>query len=380
MSRRWLGLAGLVLAVAVLVMLRGNSSSDSPEHSSASDAANGTSALRLFAGSLGYRTGTVEGDYTLPSSPALLFIFSPSQTFPFGTSEAQQLSSWLNAGNIVVYAAEGGDPILDSQFGLHRGSRSVAAAGRAAAPIFGGVSTVSGRSSALPLSPTPAQVPLIRNPSGDVLGVSVTVGTGRLIALTDPSPLCNGFLRLADNGRLAADLLALTPAGGQVLFDEYHHGAIAGNANPAAAWMLTPWGAALLLAVVIVIGGLALRGRAFGPPIALQRQTDRSSAEYATAVGGLLHRSGARQLTLETLLTATRRAVAERVGLASDVAPERVLESIAQRAPAAARELSAASADLGQAASSEAGVLEVASRLHRLAYPMAAEPAGTEIR
>jgi hypothetical protein len=377
-NRRWLGLAGLVLAVALLVMLRGGSSSNSPEHSSGSDAANGTSGLRLFADSLGYRSGTVEGDYTLPSSPALLFVFTPSQSSPFSNSEAQRLSSWLQAGNIVVYAAEDGDPILDSQFGLRRGSRAVTADGHAAAPILGGVSSLSGRSSALPLTPAQTQVPLIRNSSGDVLAVRLTLGSGQLIALTDPLPLCNGFLRLADNGRLAADLLALTPTGGRVLFDEYHHGAIAGNANPATGWMLTPWGAALLLAVVIVIGGLALRGRAFGPPIALRRATDRSSAEYATAVGGLLHRSGARQLTLETLLLATRRAVAERIGLGSDVPSEQALESIAQRSPAAARELSSATTELAQASTSESGVLEVARRLHRLAYPMAGgePPAG----
>jgi len=356
--------------IAIVVILRGTAGGDSPEHSSASDATNGTSALRFFAQSLGYRTGSVEGDYTLPSSPALMFVFSPTQASGFSSAESQQLNNWLSSGNIVVYAAEDGDPQLDTQFGLRRSSATVGAAARAAAPIFGGVATLSGASSAVDFNPSVSQVPLFRNARGDVLAVRIAVGSGQLIALTDPLVLCNGYLRLADNGRFAADLIALTPNGGQVLFDEFHHGQSAGGASPETAWILTPWGAALVLAVIIIFAGLAIRGRAFGPPIPLGRRADRSGAEYATAVGSLLHRSGARRLTLETLLSATRRSVAERVGLGTDTPSGQLLEIIAQRSPVVAAELSRAEAALPAAAASEAAVLEMARRLHDLAYPL----------
>jgi len=356
--------------IAIVVILRGTGGGDSPEHSSASDATNGTSALRFFAQSLGYRTGSVEGDYTLPSSPALMFVFSPTQASGFSSAESQQLNNWLSSGNIVVYAAEDGDPQLDTQFGLHRSSATVGAAVRAAAPIFGGVATLSGASSAVDFTPSVSQVPLFRNARGDVLAVRIAVGSGQLIALTDPLVLCNGYLRLADNGRFAADLIALTPNGGQVLFDEFHHGQSSAGASPETAWILTPWGAALVLAVIIIFAGLAIRGRAFGPPIPLGRRADRSGAEYATAVGSLLHRSGARRLTLETLLSATRRSVAERVGLGTDTPSGQLLEIIAQRSPVVSAELSRAEAALPAAAASEAAVLEMARRLHDLAYPL----------
>jgi hypothetical protein len=367
---RWALLGGVVALIAIVVLLRGTAAGDSPEHSSASDAGNGTSALRLFAQSLGYRTGSVEGDYSLPSSPALLFVFTPTQANGFSGAESQQLNSWLHAGNIVVYAAEGGDPQLDTQFGLRRSTSSVDAAAHAAAPIFGGVETLSGASSAATLSPSASQVPLFRNAHGDVLAVRTAVGSGQLIALTDPLVLCNGYLRLADNGRFAADLIALTPNGGQVLFDEFHHGQMAGSVPPETAWILTPWGAALVLAVLVIVAGAAMRGRAFGPPISLGRRADRSGAEYAAAVGSLLHRSGARRLTLETLLSATRRSVAQRVGLGDASPSGQLLETIAQRSPLVAAELSRAEAALPAATASEAAVLEMARRLHDLAYPM----------
>ncbi len=113
-----------------------------------------------------------------------------------------------------------------------------------------------------------------------------------------------------------------------------------------------------------------MRGRAFGPLIPLRARADRSSAEYAAAVGSLLHRTGARRVTLETLLSATRRSVAERVGLGSDTPSGQLLEAIAQRSPVAAVELSRAQAELPAAVTSEAAVLDMARRLHELAYPL----------
>jgi hypothetical protein len=366
--RRWILFGSVIALIAIVVLLRGTATGDSPEHSSASDAGNGTSALRLYAEALGHGTGSVEGDYNLPSSPALMFIFRP--TTGFSSAEAQQVDTWVRAGNVVVYATEARDPDLDTQFSLNLLNGSVDASARAAAPIFGGVSTLSGASSAVPFKPSASQVPLLRNAKGDVLALRTAVGSGQLIAMSDPLVLCNGYLRLADNGRFAADLIGLTPSGGRVLFDEFHHGQIAGSVPTATAWVLTPWGAALALAVLVIMAGVALRGRAFGPPIPLRQAADRSSAEYAAAVGSLLHRTGARRVTLETLLAATRRSVAERVGVGSATPSAQLLETIAQRSPAAASELSRAEAELPSAVASEAAVLDMARRLHDLAYPL----------
>jgi hypothetical protein len=368
--RRWLGFGLLIVAIAILVMLRGTSSNDSPEHSSASDAGNGTSALRFYAQALGHSTATVEGQFSLPSSHALLFVFSPVGSSGYSFQQAQQLQSWISAGNVVVYAAEGGDPDLDNLFGLHRGANAVQASARAAAPILGGVDTLSGAMSAAYFQPAPGQVPLLRNAQGRVLAVRSSFGSGVLIALTDPLVLCNAYLGLASNGRFAADLLAMTPAGGSVLFDEYHHGAVAGGASPAVAWIGTPWGAALALGVLFIFGGLAMRGRAFGPTIALDTVVDRSSAEYATAVGSLLHRTGAGSITLQTLFGSARRAVAERVGLSGDTPAPQLNEALRQRNPATGQELAAIEARLSTPVESEQDVLAVARRLHDLAFPL----------
>jgi len=367
-GRGWIALAAMAVLVFVLVLLRGSGNQgQSPDHASTSDAAGGTSALRAYADALGHTSGSVEGDFTLSSSSGLLFIFTP--TSGFSTAEAQQLNSWMQSGGVVVYAAEDGDPQLDSLFGLLRALTAVSAKAHAAAPILGGVGSVSGADSARPFRPAASQVPVLRNDAGDVLGVREDVGHGQLIALTDPLILCNGNLGKPDNGRFAADLMAMTPTGGRVWFDEFHHGAAA-TGSPETAWMTTPWGIALIAVVLIAFVGLALRGRAFGPRIALRAREDRSSAEYAVAVGSLLHRTGARRVTLEALLSATRRAVAQRIGLGGDVSSDRLNATIAQRAPAAAEELARAERDLEGASASEVDVLEMARRLHDVAYPL----------
>ena len=375
-SRSWMALGAMVLAVLVLVLLRGNANANrSPSHASTSDAPDGTSALRLYANALGHSSGLIEGDFSLPSASGLLFIFTPG---PFTADEVQQVNAWITSGGVVVYAAEDGDPQLDAQFGLRRSLRQVAANAQAPAPVLGGTESVSGADAARSLNPSASLVPLLRNRVGDVLAVREAVGHGLLVALTDPLILCNGYLEKADNGRFAADLMAMTPPGGRVWFDEFHHGAAA-TGPPETAWMTTPWGLALVSAVLILFTGLALRGRGFGPVIPLRPRAVRSTAEYATAIGSLLHRTGARRVTLETLLSASRRAVAERIGLGSGVPSDRLTSTIAQRVPAAAEELASAERELDRASVTESEVLAMARRLHDLAYPMSATVRNKEI-
>src|SRR5260370_33866048 len=103
--------------------------------------------------------------------------------------------------------------------------------------------------------------------------------------------------------------------------------------------MNAPGGIALVAVVLIAFGGLALRGRAFGPRISLRAREDRSSAEYAVAVGSLLHRTAARRVTLKALLSATRRAVAQRTGLGDDASTDLLNPPVAQRAPPTAQRL-----------------------------------------
>jgi hypothetical protein len=127
------------------------------------------------------------------------------------------------------------------------------------------------------------------------------------------------------------------------------------------------------LALLIIYGGLLLRGRGFGPAVSLAPARDRSSAEYAEAVGTLLRRARARATTLAMLDEATRRSLASRVGLSHGMPPDQLAKVLQTRAPELARDLVAAEAAAGAAAGSERALLDAARLLHALAYPSASE-------
>ncbi|MDQ6876114.1 MAG: DUF4350 domain-containing protein [Candidatus Dormibacteraeota bacterium] len=366
--RGWVLAAMLSLAIAAVAYLF-QPHQDSPEHSSTSDAANGTSAAVLFAQAMGHPTHEITGAFTPPAAGGLMFVFTP--TSPYTPDEAAQTASWVHQGGVLVYAAEHGDPELDRALGVSRAAGIVQSTNAIANPVLAGVSEVAGGSFATPLAPAVEQVPILRTSGGSVLGYLAPFGTGRVVVLADPLVLCNGYLDKKDNGRLLADILGTFGAGAPVAFDEYHHGLTLTDLSPQA-WLLTPWGAALVWLLIAVFAGLLLRGRGFGPLIGRPAEAPRGDVEWATAVGELLRRSGARDLTLRLLATASERAVAARTGLPLQPR-ERFWSALWVRAPELASELADAEQSLYAPRAGDAELMRAAQRLHDVAYPRTPE-------
>jgi hypothetical protein len=364
-ARGW-ALGALLVIGLLVVVFTAQQPQDSPEHSSTSDAANGTSALRLFAAALGHPTDQVAGSFQPPSSDGMMFVFTPTSAYSY--DEASTTLSWVRQGGVLVYASESGDTELDSALGVQRLQGFVTATTvQASGPVAEGVTQVSGGDLAMPFTTSVNQVAILR--AGPyVVAYLQRIGSGSVVVLSDPLELANGYLDKTDNGRLAADVLGLVGGGAPVAFDEFHHGVTASDLTPQA-WLLTPWGAAILWLIAAVFFGLLLRGRRFGPLIPRRAEASRAEAEWAVAVGELLRRSGARAVTLGVLAAASERAVAAHTGLA--VQPrERFWQSLWQRAPDVAQELDSAERALYGSSASERDLLQAAQRLHRIAYPV----------
>jgi len=366
------GLRGWILALVLALLIGavaylGQPKQDSPEHSSGSDAANGTSAARLFAQATGHPTNQIEGTFTAPSPKGLMFVFTP--TSPFTADDANQAANWVRLGGVLVYASEQGDPELDQALSVTRINGFVPGSTEVANPVLDGVTTVSGGDAAMPFDASSVQVPILRSRDGFALGYLQKFGSGTVVVLADPLVLCNGYLDKTDNGRLLSDLLGLVDSGAAVGFDEYHHGLILTDLAPRS-WVTTPWGAAILWLLVAVFVGLLLRGRRFGPLIPRPAEAVRADAEWAVAVGELLRRSGARALTLGMLATASERAVAARTGLPAQPR-DRFWNALYARAPELAAELAEAERALQGSAAGEDELLGAAQKLHRIAYPPA---------
>ena len=365
-ARGWVVMA-LVAAIIAAAVYFVQPRQDSPEHSSNSDAANGTSAALLFAQAIGHPIDQVTGTFGQPATASLMFVFSPTSAYT--ADEAQRIRLWVRSGGVLVYAAEQGDAELDRAFAVTRNPAEIQGGQDAATPVLAGVSLVAGGDLVQPLEPGPEQVPMLRAPGGQTVAYIQQVGAGSVVVLADPLVLCNGYLDRADNGRLLADLLGLPGAGAPVRFDEYHHGVRLSDLTPQA-WVTTPWGAGLLWLLIAVFAGLLLRGRSFGPLIPKTAEVARADAEWAVAVGQLLRRSSARAITLGLLASATERSVAARTGI--PVQPrERFWNALWVRVPEVAAALAEAENALYGSAADEAGVLKAAQRLHQIAHPVA---------
>jgi hypothetical protein len=363
-TRGWI-VAGAIAVVIAALAYALQPHSDSPEHSSNSDAANGTSAALLFAQAMGHQTGQMTDGFNLPAPGSVMFVFSP--TSPYTSGEADQVHAWVqNQGGVLVYASEQGDPELDRAFGVTRFGAAALAGQYSAMPVAEGVTTVTGGDGVDPLDPSPTQVVLLRTGDGLTAAYVQRIGTGRVVVLADPLVLCNGYLDKTDNGRLLADLIGLDSTAA-VTFDEYHHGLTVSDFAPQA-WVTTPWGAALLWLLIAVFFGLFLRGRRFGPLVPRPAEVARSDVEWSVAVGQLLRRSSARAVTLGMLANATERAVAARTGLPLQPR-ERFWNALWVRAPEVAHELADVENTLVASSSSERDLLNAARKLHEIAHP-----------
>jgi hypothetical protein len=364
-ARGWVFLAAVAVVIAAAAYVL-QPKQDSPEHSSSSDAANGSSAALLYAQAMGHPSSQITGSFVLPNEGSMMFVFTP--TSPYTSDEADRTRSWVSSGGILVYASEHGDPELDRVLGVSRYGAAVESGIYKANPVLGGVDRVAGGTGGVvPMGPSTTEVTFLRTAQGFSVGFIQKVGLGYSVVIADPLVLCNGYLEKLNNGRLLADLLGLPGPGAQVVFDEYHHGLIASDFAPQA-WLLTPWGAALLWLLVAVFFGLVLRGRRFGPLVGRPAEVARSDAEWSVAVGQLLRRSGARAVTLGVLANATERAVAARTGLPLQPR-ERFWNALWVRAPEVAGELAQVESTLPAASADEHELLKAARRLHDIAHP-----------
>src|SRR4029077_7113005 len=75
-ARGWVIAAIVSLAIAGIAYVL-QPRPDSPQHSSTSDAANGVSALVLFAQAMGHPTIEIGSSFDLPAQDGVMFVFTP---------------------------------------------------------------------------------------------------------------------------------------------------------------------------------------------------------------------------------------------------------------------------------------------------------------
>jgi len=165
------------------------------------------------------------------------------------------------------------------------------------------------------------------------LTLEIPVGRGRLIAIADGGLFSNESLVKSENAVFLADLLAhYGHTGGPVLFDEYHHGDVAGDPG-GSIWKALgqPLQLALTQVFLAALCLMVLLGGRFGPPAPSTRDRARSSADYVASLASLYRRAEASGTALETLYRQFLRDVCGRLALPPDVNLERLADVAARR-------------------------------------------------
>jgi uncharacterized protein DUF4350 len=161
-----------------------------------------------------------------------------------------------------------------------------------------------------------------------VLAAVADVGSGRLVALADTSPLQNRRLDQADNAAFALSIVG--PGRRPVRFAETSHGYGDNGLLPLDA-LPGRWPAALIAGAAAAAVWAWSRGRRFGPPEGTEQPPPPPRRAYVDALAANLARTGHPDDAVAPLRRHARRRLAARVGLPVD-ASESALREAAIRA------------------------------------------------
>ncbi|HET7114341.1 MAG TPA: DUF4350 domain-containing protein, partial [Pyrinomonadaceae bacterium] len=178
--------------------------------------------------------------------------------------------------------------------------------------------------------PNNAPVTHIADAAGGLL-VDYSLGSGRVVFLSDPYIVTNGGIRLKDNLMLAVNILGGPQTPGLIAFDEYHQGrGITRNALASyfAGTPVLPIAGQLVLLVLVV---LWTNGRRFARPLPLPHVDRRSSLEFVASMAELQERSRAYDLAIENIYTRIRRVLARHAGVDYNSSRSEIAARIAER-------------------------------------------------
>jgi hypothetical protein len=314
------GAALLGLAVLSSFLPGGGGQGGGSPSSSFSHRPDGASAWAELLSRFGRDVDRLRGDLDasrLDPAATVVVLDAPG----LSDDEADALGEFVRRGGHLVAGGAGADewlgavvdePLLMTGDGV----RTASPAGTPPAPEVDGVRTVrAGRRGSW--EEVGELHPILAGDESRVIALAGDSGSGRVIALADPSPLQNGLLAADDNAALALGLVG--PANRKVLFAEGPHGY--GDSEGLAA-LPRRW--RLALAGLGLAAGIWLYGRSrrLGPPEDEARPMPPPRWAYVDAVAGTLARTRRPQEAAEPVRRQARELIARRAGLPPDAGPE----------------------------------------------------------
>jgi len=237
-------------------------------------------------------------------------------------AEIEALDGFVRHGGHLVVGGAGADTVLDAVvdepplLAVKEGVRNASPVGTPLAPEVEGVGTI--RAGRLGSWQVPGALrPILAGDLGRVIAVAGDSGSGRVVALADPSPVQNGLLAADDNAAFALGVVG--DPGRPVLFAEGAHGY--GQSEGLSAlprrWRLMLAGLGLAAAIWVYA-----RSRRLGPPEDEARPLPPPRWAYVDAVAGTLARTKRPQEAAEPVRRRARELIARRAALPAEASPD----------------------------------------------------------
>ncbi len=321
-ARRGVGLALLVVAVVVGVVLIGPPATEGQPLDPASNGPLGTRALVLLLDDLGAQVEV--SDHAPGEGDDVALVLSDD----LGDARRDEVEAWVSAGGTLVVA----DPLSS----LHPFFPAPVAGLGLVESSFDATCTLSALASVTEVEPPAGSLGYELVPGTDgcffrdasaYLAVAPR-GAGSVVALGGAGLFTNQALGDADNAVLAAALLAPRvgtavtilspplPGGG----DEGLADLIGGNVKASLAQLGVAFGVYVLW-----------RARRLGSPVSETQPVALESSELVVAVGNLLHQARHSDEAARLMGDDLRRRLAERLGLGGDAPGAQVAQVAAAR-------------------------------------------------
>ena len=266
----------------------------------------GTQALQRWLQALGRQTVRIEtATFTIPSDVQTLFVLR-SESFD-DSDDADTLIKWIERGNTVIvldtadYAIEPNALARALNLGEPKNFDTLVERASVEQPILGNLpSPLVHANHGLTLDRSDYVEYLSANNSPLLVSFKLEKGTVWFCAA--PYIFTNDGLRDESNAALVGALLSDAPSNSAVAFDEYHLGIRqngSGRSSIQALLYSTPWGWAIVYALVVVLAFLVINGQRFGRVQPLpQTIMRRRPAEYVTSLAQLYRRAGKSSIVL----------------------------------------------------------------------------------
>jgi hypothetical protein len=291
-----------VVVVAVATALLGRSRPSDVDPSSRSVGNAGTLALFQWLSRLGLPVQRMSGDFTVRGADVLV-VHDPVTAFTPEQADAT-VDMVRNGGELILDvdrpSAASASTLL-TRLGALPGATGLFETGGSDTTVRNASVTVpidpAGLVHSVPVQPgvdfdTTAQTVPLLTVDDRVVGIALSVGSGRAYVLGSPYPLSNDGLRRGDSAPLVLSLVDRA-RGGHVVFDEVHHGETGGGGASAA--LAGPVGLAGALVALVVLAYLGINGRRLGRPVpAADPARVPSATEYVDAMGALIEHASQR--------------------------------------------------------------------------------------